>query len=116
MFAYLHLCQHAGSASMRDLPPWETIATMLEEQRYFLELAAFQALLGARTEAAALLDRVCMQRTWREPLVFSDWLGDGVLTDWERLVSARAAEERQVLTGDDALTPETLLVSGLLPL
>lgn len=113
--AYLHLCQRDDIARTLVLPPWERIATVLEAQRYFLELAAFEALLGARARVARLLDRVCAQRLWHGPPAFPDWLGDGVLLDWERLVTERAAVERRVLV-EDSPSAEMLLASGLLPL
>lgn len=115
VFAYLHLCRREGLAGTLELPSWETIATVLEEQRYFLELAAFAALLGERNQAARLLDRFGAQRLGREPFVFPDWLGDVGLSDWAGLVAERTGVERQVL-GAEAPSPETLLVSGLLPL
>lgn len=115
VFAYLHLCRHDGFSGALDLPSWVGIATVLEEQRYFLELAAFAALLGKRDWATRLLDRVDAQRLWREPLAFPEWIRELGLQDWEAMAAERADLERQVL-GADVTSPETLLVSGLLPL
>ncbi|MBK1645468.1 hypothetical protein CKO25_12605 [Thiocapsa imhoffii] len=114
VFAYLHLCRRDGMPGTQP-PPWDAIATVLEEQRYFLELAAFTALLGERGMAIRLLDRVVAQRVWHRPFAFPKWLEDAGLLDWEALVAERVRVERQAL-GGESVSPETLLVSGLLPL
>jgi hypothetical protein len=116
VFAYLHLCQRAGMTLSRALPSWDIIATAMAARYYYLELAAFAALLGDATDAAGWLRRVQAQRTPVTPLTFPDWLGDGALADWESLVAARAGYERSILTADVGLTPERLVDSGLLPL
>jgi hypothetical protein len=116
VFAFLHLCRRSGLALPGEWPPWDAIAAALENQRYYLELAAFSALAGDTGRAAALLQRVQSQRTPPDPLTFPDWLGGSVLTDWEGLVAGRAQYEQTVLASGNPLTPEALVSSGLLPL
>jgi len=116
VFAYLHLCRQAGMRLSKAPPSWDAIATALEAKHYYLELAAFTALLGDAEGAAGWLRRVQAQRTPAPPLTFPDWLGGGVLADWGSLVAERAAYERTVLTTGAELTPKRLVDSGLLPL
>lgn len=116
IFAFMHLSQCGGRNLLGALPSWGEISTTLEAQRYFLELSAFNALFGQTKAVANLLKRVHSQRTTETPLVFPDWLGDGVLTDWASVTKEQAEKERAVLAGKEVVTPKLLVQSGLLPL
>ncbi|MEA3641651.1 MAG: hypothetical protein VBE63_17160 [Lamprobacter sp.] len=116
IIAFLQLCRRDGLELPDTLPHWDSLAVALEKERYFLELAAFSALMGRPSEAADMLERVQKQRTTETPLCFPDWLGDGSLQDWSQLITDRACFERSVLTPDQAVTPEQLMASGMLPL
>jgi hypothetical protein len=116
VFAFMHLCAREGMRMPEVIPSWDAIAAAMENQRYFLELAAFCALAGKTDRVEGLLGRVQSQRTPSIPLTFPGWLGGGVLTDWAGLVAERASCEHSVLTSGAGVTPEGLVGSGLLPL
>ncbi|CRI67855.1 hypothetical protein THIOKS1860024 [Thiocapsa sp. KS1] len=116
VFFFMHLCRLEGMTLPEAIPCRETIAASMENQRYFIELAAFCALVGDQARAAGYLERVHAQRSPHTPLRWPDWLGGGILGDWNALVAERAEQERAVLVTPLLVTPETLLTSGLLPL
>ncbi|QVL49489.1 MAG: hypothetical protein KFB96_02925 [Thiocapsa sp.] len=116
IFAFLHLCLRDGIDLPTSLPSWDTIVAAMEQDRYFLELAAFSALLGRRAAVASMLQRVQAQRSTETPCIFPGWLGGGVLTDWVQLTNERMRYEHAVLGGEQAVAPEQLVSSGLLPL
>lgn len=115
IFAFLHLCRRDGIDLPTSLPSWDAIFAAMEHERYFLELAAFSALLGRRAAVANMLQQVQAQRTAEPPLRFPNWLGGGVLTDWAQLTKDRANYEHSVLVHGQAATAEKLVDAGLLP-
>ena len=99
-----------------DLPAWERIDAALESKRYYLELAALNALKGDAARAEALLERFqTAQRRTAEPLRFPAWLGEELTCGWDAAVAERERLERATLM-DPGVSPERLAAAGLLPL
>lgn len=116
VFACLHLCQRAGMTLPVQPPAWESIVAPLETQRYFLELAAFAALLGQAAPIANWLQRLHGERLPDRPMEWPAWVGEGGLQDWCGLSAAVRRHEQAVLATGKTVTPAQLVASGLLPL
>lgn len=115
--ACLHLyARRSGSAPdwMKRLPSWSHIATALRDQRYFLELAGFSALLGETDEARRALGPFQARRR----LVVEELRGLPKyleLPEWDTILADQEARERDGLLGAAPVTPESLVHRGLLP-
>lgn len=113
---YLHLyCQENPKSRIKfDLPPLEEIYEILENDRYWFELAILGSLLNA-PESERWLRKFQKQRQG----ALSDlerlptWLQDG---NWGESVKQQNQKELQVLLGDTAPSVEKLIEAGLLPL
>jgi hypothetical protein len=98
----------------------------LSADRYYLEAAVLDALLGHGTEAQAhlaqfhrqvetlpeALTRLAGQIKGLAPL----GLGSVDLADWAQEIAARRHLEGQIFAEHDRLNPATLLACGIMPL
>ena len=109
--------KRAGAGHLpEDLPQWTMAREALYSERYFLEAAAFDALLDNYDKAREALERHQAQRHNVLDKIASSgktlW-EDGLADSWVKEAQRRTTLEREILLGKP--TPERLRDTGLLP-
>jgi hypothetical protein len=111
---YIYCQENPKSRIKFDLPPLEEIYAVLEEDRYWFELAILGSLLNA-PESKRWLIKFQKQRQSalsdleRLPTWLQDW-------NWGENVKQQNQKELEVLLGDTAPSVDELIEAGLLPL
>ncbi|EGV27713.1 hypothetical protein ThidrDRAFT_4475 [Thiorhodococcus drewsii AZ1] len=114
--AFMHLAGGEGGDPDHRLPSWDEVCAVLDQKRYYLELAALSALAGYPQDAEDGLERFQAQRRLPTALDLPDWLGDGVLAEWDTSSAERARFERERILGPQRCSARDLVQAGLLPL
>ena len=126
MVGYLNLSAQVPGSRLTDPPCWDAAREILRGDRYFLEAAGFDALLGHSGEAAVSLklfqsqcadfSRILAQLAQEGVDLAALGIATDMLLEWATEARQRQALECAWFSTEAAPNPEDLLAQGLLPL